>query len=540
MERLRGGVDVRDYKNVVLSLIFLMYADFAFSKRLSEISKMKHFSGEILPEFVNDEGIYLPDDARWEYLVSQAKEEKKNLPAIVDRALRVIMETNPKLSDAFTDGFFVSLDLDSKKLSKLVLQIHEISEQKLFSDEPFYMTEDFFGLLYQLVLRKYSAKETRGKNKGEFYTPKEIVEEIVSMLGIESGEIYDPCVGTGSMLVPIVTKISRKDIRLFGQEINPETYRFAKMNFAIYNADFDIRAGDTLVSDAFSGKKFDYVLANPPFNQKTDEHKNANAAWIRHCYNKLKKGGKAAIILPGIALVDKDDEMVALRRELVSAGDVLRVINLPRNAFYGTEVFASMMILQKGAKADVVNFIDERYSIINIKDVFVSELMEQEDVSLAPSDYISHDVELSVEELDLKEEISKKIREKEMEIRKLKGMLDFSIDWSFVSGATLSEMVETVPRREAKLLPGEFGVCLIHVGRDMKMPVVYNSSDEAMKVPKNYFKFKIRKEWASRLPAEFLLLFLSQPEIANRLAFLSDKSTRGEIRKEDFLGMKIV
>ncbi len=528
IERLRGGIDVRDYKHLILPLVFLRSADIDFSKRLLEISKMKHFSGELLPEFfVENGGVYLPDDARWEYLVSCAKEKTSNLSARVDRAFRVISETNPSLDGLFSDGLYVR-KISSEKLAEIILEINKIERLNLSE-------------VYEDLIRRFSAKETRGRRNNEYFTSPEVMGMILAEMFEEfefsaedfSGKIFDPCVGMGGMVLPILKRA--KEAEVFGQEINPTTYKLSKMNFVVNGVKSELRLSDAFLDDVFPNLEADLVLCNPPFNQKTKEFKNANFAWISRCLSKLSSSGIAAIILPGTAMVDANFAME--RKELVSSGALRAILNLPRGLFYRADISVSVWFFKKGEATDFVRFVDGRGSERRVKDVLREEIFSSENVSLAPSDYIETEVSLRPEKIDFSDEISKKIAEKEMEIRKLRGMLDFSIDWSEISGVPLSEIIEEVDS-EAEILPGEFAVNLLHVGRDEKLPVVLNSSDESMAVSKSYFKFRIRKKWSSKLPAEYLLMLLSRPEIAEELAFLSDKSAWGEVSKEDFLKIK--
>lgn len=520
IEKLRGGIDVRDYKDIILPLVFLRSADIEFSKRLAEISKMKHFSGEILPEFfVSFGGVFLPEDARWEYLAKCAKEKVSNLSARVDRAFRVISETNPEMDGLFSDGFYVK-KISSEKLASVILEIDKVEKPDL-------------NAAYMYLLRKFSAKESRGKGKGEFYTPASVWEFIQEEIGSNiSGKIYDPCIGMGGMVLPILNS-KRSEVEIFGQEINPETLKFAKLNFLMQGYKANLASGDTLSNDAFPGLLADLVFCNPPFNLKTKKLKNANYAWVELCVAKMAKNGVAVVILPGTALVDK--KFVEERRKLVRE-NVSAVVNLPMDAFAGVSTPISILILKKKVSGEI-RFLDKRGSYhigVNIPRAVV---LENENASLALSDYFASDIRLRPESFDFSREISLQIREKEREISRLRGMLDFSIDWSGLSGVALSEIVEEVPSVDS-ILPGEFAVNLLHVGRDVKLPVVLNSGDEAMAVPKSYFKFRVRESWASRLPAEYLLMLLLRPETAEGLAFLSDKSAWGEVSVEEFLGVK--
>lgn len=548
IERLRGGIDVRDYKHVILPLVFLRSADMYFSERVAEIEKMKHYKDEVLPIFFNVNGeIYLPEDARWGYLVECAKKEVSNLPARIDRAFRVIMEENPDLDGFFKEDFYAKVGVDVENLSKIILEIDKGIEKVVLSAgeekvSEIDLTRDTLGLTYMGLLQRFSAKETRGKNRGEFYTPVESIQSIVELPDNFSGKIYDPCVGMGGMFMPLLErkKIIGKlgKVEIFGQEINPDTLKFAKLYAMMRGYKTDFQVGDTLLDDKFKNLKADFVFCNPPFNQRTGKNKNANFEWVKVCLSKLKKNGTAVVLLPGTAL--SDTRFVEERRKLVSEMKVAAIINL-KNTFPGTETFVSAWVLKDSAGA-YITFADERKVSSGVKPASVlwQDVLSREDVSLAPSDYMNFNEGLRPEKLDFSDEISRRISEKEMEIRKLRGMLDFSIDWSKLAGVLLSEIIEEVSRVDSEILPGEFGVSLLHVGRDLKLPVVLNSSEDAMRVPKNYFRFKIREEWATKMPAEYLLLLLSRPEVAERLAFTADKSARGEVGKEEFLRLELV
>lgn len=533
---------------MILPLVFLRSADMYFSERVAEIEKMKHYKDEVLPIFFNVNGeIYLPEDARWGYLVECAKKEVKNLPARIDRAFRVIMEENPDLVGFFKDDFFANVGVSAENLAKIILEIDKGIEKVILSAgeekvSEIDLTRDTLGLVYMGLLQRFSAKESRGKNRGEFYTPVESIQSIIELPDNFSGKIYDPCVGMGGMFMPLLERKKNSGklgkVEIFGQEINPDTLKFAKLYAMMRGYKTDFQVGDTLFDDKFKNLKADFVFCNPPFNQRTGKFKNANFEWVKVCLSKLKKNGTAVVLLPGTVL--SDSKFGEERRKLVSERAVSEIINL-KNSFPGTETFVSAWVLKDSA-GEFITFLDERevFKGVGPASVPYQDVLSREDVSLAPSDYLSFNGGLRPKELDFSDEISRRIAEKEMEIRKLRGMLDFSIDWSELAGVSLSEIVSEVSRADSEILPGEFGVSLLHVGRDLKLPVVLNSGDGAMSVPKNYFRFKIRETWASKMPAEYLLLLLSRPEVAERLAFTADKSARGEVSKEEFLRLELV
>lgn len=538
-EKLRGGVEVHDYKHVILPLVFLRCADLNFEKRLQEIKKMKHFSGELLPEFFNDNGgIYLADDARWDYLVDCAKKEVKNLDARLDRAFRLIMEDNPKLDGIFKDGFIASLNIDSWKLSKVILEINKINYalETTYSTEKVAdidLTNEVLRSVYMLLLKKFSAKETRGKSRGEFYTPKIVTDYIKEHLELgEHPTIYDPCIGMGGLVLPILQP-TRRNVEIYGQEINPETLKFAKLDFIMQGYNANLAIGDTLENDAFKNLKVDIALCNPPFNLKTKKYKNANFAWINLCLDKLKEDGIAIIILPGTALIDP--KFAKERRELLNYIDA--IVNLPIDTFDGVSTPISIWILKEHCNGGRVNFIDLRAKE-KTTSIFNFTILEDGNVSLNPSKWFGEDITIHPDQLDLEKDLEKEILKKEIELRKLKGMLDFTIDWEQFKNVTLGDVIEEIDSKTI-LKPNEFAINLIHVGRDKKLPVTLNSTDKNMIVPKSYHKFKIREKWQKIITPDYLCLLLTRPELAEKLVFLSDKSAWGEVKVDELLAVKI-
>lgn len=538
-EKLRDNIDVRDYKHVILPIFFLRRADLNFNKRLKEIESMKHFSGDILPEFFNQYGgIYLPEDARWNYLLDCAKKEVPNLDARLDRAFRIIMEDNPELEGLFENNFIASLNINPWRLSKVILEIDKINYKVQISDndaeiDEINLTAEILRTTYMLLLQKFSAKETRGKNRGEYYTPLSIMNYLKKNIDFKKYKtVYDPCIGMGGMISPFLCQ-HKNNVEIYGQEINKDTLKFTKLDLVMQGYNSHLAIGDTLENDAFKNLKVDCVLCNPPFNLKTKKYQNANYEWLKLCVNKISKEGIVIAILPGTALVNPN--YIEDRKTLVK-NNVSQIVNLPIDSFNGVKTPISIWILNKKVD-DSITFIDNRGDK-KVCTIPRQTVLNDKNISLAPSYWLEIKPVINPEENNLTNEIERKIHEKEMEIRKLKGLLDFTFDWSKFKNLTLNNLIEEIESKDT-IKPNEFAINLIHIGRDKKLPITINTSDHEIKVPKSYLKFKIREKWQKAISPELLKIILSNPDFIEQLALLSDKSYWGEVKKEEFLATKI-
>jgi type I restriction enzyme M protein len=240
--------------------------------------------------------------------------------------------------------------------------------------------EDVVGRVYEYFLSKFAIAE--GKGKGEFYTPKSIVNLLAELIEPYKGKIYDPCCGSGGMFVQSLKFIENhkgntKDISVYGQEYTSATYKLAKMNLAIrgISANLGSAAKDTFANDQHETLKADFIMANPPFNQKewrasdelTDDHRwdgyetpqtgNANYGWILHMVSKLSENGVAGFVLANGALSGEGTEKM-IRKKLVENGLVEAIIILPQNMFYTTNISVTLWIINKNKKKHVVEHSD--------------------------------------------------------------------------------------------------------------------------------------------------------------------------------------
>lgn len=372
-DKLRGSVEPSEYKHVVLGLIFLKFASDKFEQRRQELideGKEKHIEREV---FYNMKNVFfLEDNARWSYIQKNAKQN--DIALKVDTALHSIEKKNPALKGALPDNYFSRLGLDEAKLGSLIDKINDINT---IADS----AQDIVGRVYEYFLKKFAIKE--GKGKGEFYTPKSIVNLIAEMIEPYKGIIYDPACGSGGMFVQSVKFINnhhgnQKEVSIYGQEYTATTYKLAKMNLAIRGiaANLGEVPADTFAKDQHSDLKADYIMANPPFNQKgwrgakelLDDPRwrgydvppasNANYGWILNMVSKLSVNGVAGFILANGALSGTGEEY-KIRKALIENGVVEAIVILPRNMFYTTDISVTLWILNNNKKARTVAIGDE-------------------------------------------------------------------------------------------------------------------------------------------------------------------------------------
>jgi len=263
--KLRGSVEPSEYKHVVLGLIFLKFASDKFEERREELiaeGKDKYLE---MKEFYNMKNVFfLAETSRWSYIIKNAKQD--DIALKIDTAFNQIEKNNPSLKGALPDNYFSRISLDKSKLASLLDTINKIDTQKDKS-------QDIVGRVYEYFLSKFALAE--GKGKGEFYTPKSIVNLIAEMIEPYKGIIYDPACGSGGMFVQSIKFIEshhgdKKEISIYGQEYTNTTYKLAKMNLAIrgISANLGEKAADTFNNDQHKDLKADFIMANPPFNQK--------------------------------------------------------------------------------------------------------------------------------------------------------------------------------------------------------------------------------------------------------------------------------
>jgi type I restriction enzyme M protein len=373
--KLRGSVESSEYKHIVLSLIFLKFISDKFeAHRQALIDDGKEQFVDTVPFYTQSNIFYLAEEARWAYIIKQSKQD--DIALKIDTALHSIEKANKSLAGALPDNYFSRLGLDSSKLAALLDTINNIDtvvkeqeQEQENSDSP-KSEEDLVGRVYEYFLGKFAASE--GKGGGEFYTPKSVVALLAEMLEPYKGKIYDPCCGSGGMFVQSIKFINshngnQKDISIYGQEYTSTTYKLAKMNLAIRGISGNLGdvAGDTFFKDQHPDLKADYIMANPPFNQKqwradnelTDDPRwggytvpptgNANYAWILHMLSKLSESGTAGFVLANGSMSSNTSGEGKIRQEMIDNDHVDCMIALPGQLFYTTQIPVCLWFLTK-------------------------------------------------------------------------------------------------------------------------------------------------------------------------------------------------
>jgi len=370
--KLRGSVESAEYKHVVLGLIFLKFASDKFEdhrKKLIAKGQEKYIE---MPDFYNMNNVFFLDEvSRWTYIIKNSKQN--DIALKIDTALHNIEKNNKSLKGALPDNYFSRLGLDITKLSSLLDTINDIDTLKDKS-------RDIVGRVYEYFLSKFALAE--GKGKGEFYTPKSIVNLIAEMIEPYNGIIYDPACGSGGMFVQSIKFIqahhgNTKNVSIYGQEYTNTTYKLAKMNLAIRGISGNLgeKAADTFGDDQHKDLKADYIMANPPFNQKdwraenelkddprwrgydVPPKSNANYGWILNMVSKLSENGVAGFILANGALSGGGEEY-KIRKTLIENNLVEAILVLPRNLFYTTDISVTLWILNKNKKEQSRNIGD--------------------------------------------------------------------------------------------------------------------------------------------------------------------------------------
>lgn len=367
-DKLRGSVEPAEYKHVVLSLFFLKFASDKYEVQKQKIiDEGREKFVDNIAFYTKDNVFYLPPECRWSYIMENAKQD--DIALKIDTALFTIEKTNPSLKGALPDNYYSRLQLDTNKLASLLDEINKIDTQK--DGE-----QDIIGRVYEYFLGKFALAE--GKGKGEFYTPKSIVNLIAEMIEPYEGIIYDPCCGSGGMFVQSVKFIeshngNKKNVSIYGQEYTNTTYKLAKMNLAIRGIAGNLgeMAANTFTNDQHKDLKANFIMANPPFNQKewrannelTDDPRwngyevpptsNANYGWILNIASKLSQNGVAGFLLANGALSDDGVEQ-KIRKQLIENNLIESIIILPRNMFYTTDISVTLWILNKNKKARIV------------------------------------------------------------------------------------------------------------------------------------------------------------------------------------------
>jgi type I restriction enzyme M protein len=370
--RANSKLKSSEYSIPVLGLIFLRYADQKFAAAQKELEGKGTGRRQIGKSDYQAKGVlYLPETARFQKLLQ--KPEGANIGQAINDAMRAIEGENPDLKDVLPKTYN---RLENSSLVELL---------KIMASIPMDIEGDAFGKIYEYFLGKFAMAE--GQKGGEFFTPTAIVKLIVEILEPFHGRIFDPACGSGGMFVQSAHFVEERkknpsaEISIYGQERVAETVRLNKMNLAVHGLAGDIRQGNTYYEDLHTSPgKFDFVLANPPFNvDRVDKDRlkddprfplglpkvdNANYLWIQIFYSALSKNGRAGFVMANSAADARASEL-EIRKKLIQDRAVDVMVTVGPNMFYTVTLPCMLWFLDRGKKGtdrqDKVLFLDVRH-----------------------------------------------------------------------------------------------------------------------------------------------------------------------------------
>lgn len=370
--RANSKLKSSEYSVPVLGLVFLRYADQKFQAAAKELEGAGSGRRKIGPADYQAKGVlYLPEAARFSALIAQP--EGANIGAAINDAMRAIEAENPDLRDVLPKTYN---RFENALLKELL---------KTMNSVPMDIEGDAFGKIYEYFLGNFAMSE--GQKGGEFFTPTALVKLIVGIIEPFHGRIYDPACGSGGMFVQSARFVEEHkqnpeaELSIYGQEKVAETVRLGKMNLAVHGLSGDIRQGITYYEDLHSSVgKFDFVMANPPFNvDRVDKDRlkddrrfpfglprtdNANYLWIQIFYSALSEKGRAGFVMANSASDARGSEL-DIRKQLIEARSVDVMVAVGSNFFYTVTLPCTLWFFNKGkrttARSDNVLFIDARH-----------------------------------------------------------------------------------------------------------------------------------------------------------------------------------
>jgi type I restriction enzyme M protein len=362
-DKLRGHLDAAEYKHVVLGLIFLKYISDAFIELYDELAADEYADPEERDEYTAENIFYVPKQARWSFLQANAK--KPEIGQLIDEGMTIIETENPSLKGVLPKDYGKPA-LDKRLLGELIDLVGTIG----LGDEQS-RSQDILGRVYEYFLGQFASAE--GKNGGQFYTPRCVVQLLVEMLEPYKGRVYDPCCGSGGMFVQsekfVLAHGGRMgDLSIYGQESNPTTWKLCKMNLAIRGIEGNLGSqnADSFHNDQHKDLKADFILANPHFNDSDwggdrlrEDRRwqygippkgNANYAWMQHIISHLAPSGLAGFVLANGSMSSNQSGEGDIRQSIIDADLIDCMVALPGQLFYNTKIPACLWFLARSKK----------------------------------------------------------------------------------------------------------------------------------------------------------------------------------------------
>ncbi len=401
MLRASAHLAANKYGQPILGLIFLRYADILFKQHKVEIAdeyqrKIGTRAEKTMKEVSIEKcGFYLPESAYFDEINNAPDDANK--ATLVKQAMEDIEKENPSMAGVLPKEVYGQLvpEEEPELLSKII---------RVFKDIPEDIGIDLFGEIYEFFLGKFALQE--GKDGGTFYTPATVVRYMVNVIKPEIGNklFLDPACGSGGMFVQAARYMhnhnaSAEDMMKFmcyGVEKEPDTVKLAKMNLLLNNVRGDIREANSFYADPHNAVgRFDYVMANPPFNvdevvyekvkddprfneygipknkskssKKNSDKKetipNANYLWISYFATALNENGRAGLVMANSAS-DAGNSEYDIRKNLIESGMIKQMVTLPSNMFSSVTLPATLWFFDKSKigteRKDEILFVDAR------------------------------------------------------------------------------------------------------------------------------------------------------------------------------------
>lgn len=378
---LRGAVAENQYKDYVLSLLFVKHLSERYEIRRTELQtalndpnseyynqdkQLHNLVLEDVLEYQVKNAYKLPEEATWTYLLNNAQAD--DIKVKVDKAFVLLDEILARRNEDYQgvlEPIFVKSQLSAQQVAGLI---------NLFSKEQFSEAanpeSDIYGRVYEYYIGKFAMAE--GSGAGQFFTPGSVVRLLVEMLEPLKGRIVDLACGSGGMFVQSLKFIQshggdKRDIAIYGQERYQGTLRLCKMNLLLRNLSFDLKLGDSLLVDRFPSLKADYALMNPPFNisnwhpeQLPDEDPrlfgskevfttpgSANYMWFQTLWYHLNEKGTAGVVMANGAMTSGSAGEKNVREFMIKEGMVDCIVQMPDKLFLTTGIPACLFLLSK-------------------------------------------------------------------------------------------------------------------------------------------------------------------------------------------------
>ncbi|MEL7160119.1 MAG: type I restriction-modification system subunit M [Bacteroidota bacterium] len=391
-DTFRGVIDPSQYKDYILTMLFLKYVSDAYQDRVDFFTKKYNWDESRIKRALKKDRFQLPEQSSFDYLYENRN--ANNLGELIDIALEAFEEANrDKLNSEDGSSIFRNITFNSNNLGevkerneRLKTLLFDFSDDKLDLRPSILGNQDIVGDAYEFLIKNFAADA--GKKAGEFYSPPQVSTLLAKLTKSAPGSrICDPTCGSGSLLIKAAKEVGSDNVSLYGQEANGSTWALAVMNMFLH--DFDnatIRWGDTIrnpkLKEGDQLMRFDTVVANPPFSlgkwgadtaaadpygrfwRGVPSKSKGDWAFITHMIETAYEDrGKVGVIVPHGVLFRGSTEG-KIRQKTIEENLLSAVIGLPANLFFGTGIPAAILLFDRGRKDNTdVLFIDasERY-----------------------------------------------------------------------------------------------------------------------------------------------------------------------------------